>query len=118
MTFWADVVTDGAGAWFDADGLARSATYKAGGTGGGTACFVVIAYGAQPEVERSPVNLGRQVRYLYDEAQAIIEAAAAASPAAGDTLTVAGVTWTVREVMAGNGVHWRLRLQSGAKVSH
>lgn len=118
MTFWGDVAADGASAWFDSDGLAREATYKAGGTGEGTSCSVVLDYGAQPEVERSPVNQGRGVRYLYDQATAVIESSAAASPAYGDTLEVAGTVWTVREVLGGNGVHWRLKLQYNAKASH
>lgn len=118
MTFWTDAAADGASAWFAEDGLARSAVYRAGGTGDGTDCMAVMVYGAQPEVERNPVKPGRGVRYLYDQATAVIEVAVAASPAYGDTLEVAGRTWTVREVLGGNGVHWRLGLQLGAKASH
>lgn len=117
MGFWEDVAADGSGAWFDTGGLAVEATYTPAG-GEAVECAVVMLQGAQPGVERSPVNTGRGVRYLHDEATAVIEAASAPSPANGDLLEVSGRTWRVRDVLEGNGIHWRLRLESGAKASH
>jgi hypothetical protein len=115
MTLRIDTATDAQAAWFDPDGLAQTVIYTQPARELGTAAVetsisAVISYG------ENPGGVGREVAA---EMTAVIPQASIAAPRKdGDFITIFGVVWRVRKIMAGDalGIAWQLECTRGEQA--